>query len=219
MVSREEGAKSRGALYRYRHSTLPSSTPPHSRDHHSLLPIGSWRALAVIRNAYSPIADICTTNHGLRASRARRSTFTQAQDHQLCRDRRRYAIRVSFAPEKEKEEVHQDHRSRRSDRRFTQASAPEEGGQAPPKKEGKRASDAPAEEKRRKTYRSEAPQSYLTVKDRTMTQRLTVLSRERCGTDTVPEEKVLIAGSTGNVYTQRIKLVLSCNCLYARFRN
>ncbi|KAH3916997.1 hypothetical protein HBH56_050480 [Parastagonospora nodorum] len=90
---------------------------------------------------------------------------------------------------------------------------------SPKKKEGKRASDAPAEEKRRKTYRSEAPQSYLTVKERAMTQRLTVLSRERCGTDNVPEEKVLMAGSTGNVYTQRIKLVPSCDCPHARFGN
>lgn len=90
---------------------------------------------------------------------------------------------------------------------------------ASPKKKGKHASDAPAEEKRRKTYRSEAPQSYLTVKDRAMTQRLTVLSRERCGTDKVPEEKILMAGSTGNVYTQRIKLVPSCDCPHARFEN
>jgi hypothetical protein len=90
---------------------------------------------------------------------------------------------------------------------------------SPKKKEGKRAGDAPAEEKRRKTYRSEAPQSYLTVKERAMTQRLTVLSRERCGTDKVPEEKVLMAGSTGNVYTQRIKLVPSCDCPHARFGN
>jgi hypothetical protein len=84
-----------------------------------------------------------------------------------------------------------------------------------PKKKGKRASDAPAEEKRLKRYRSAPPQSYLSIKERAMTQRLTVLSRERCGTDELPEEKVVMAGSTGNVYTQRIGLVPSCDCPHA----
>lgn len=83
------------------------------------------------------------------------------------------------------------------------------------RKKGKRASDALAEEKRLKRFRSVAPQSYLGVKERALTQRLTVLSRERCGTDEVPEEKVVMAGSTGNVYTQKIKLVPSCNCPHA----
>jgi hypothetical protein len=86
---------------------------------------------------------------------------------------------------------------------------------ASPKKKCKRVSDAPAEEKRLKRFRPTAPQSYLGVKERALTQRLTVLSRERCGSDHVPEEKVVMAGSTGNVYTQRIKLVPSCDCPHA----
>ncbi|OAK95955.1 hypothetical protein IQ06DRAFT_297459 [Phaeosphaeriaceae sp. SRC1lsM3a] len=88
-----------------------------------------------------------------------------------------------------------------------------------PKKKGKRASDAPTEEKRLKRYRPSAPQSYLGVKQRALTQRLTVLSRERCGTDDVPEETVVMAGSTGNVYTQRVKLVPSCDCPHANKGN
>ncbi|KAF1921721.1 hypothetical protein BDU57DRAFT_510668 [Ampelomyces quisqualis] len=84
-----------------------------------------------------------------------------------------------------------------------------------PKQKGKRSGDGPAEEKRLKRYRPVAPQSYLEIKARAMTQRLTVLSRERCGSDEVPEEKVIMAGSTGNVYTQRIKLRPSCNCPHA----
>ncbi|KAL5120483.1 hypothetical protein ACEQ8H_001501 [Pleosporales sp. CAS-2024a] len=84
-----------------------------------------------------------------------------------------------------------------------------------PKKKGKQAKDAPTEEKRLKRFRPAAPQSYLRIKERAMTQRLTVLSRARCGTDEVAEEKVVMAGSTGNVYTQRIKLVPSCDCPHA----
>lgn len=84
-----------------------------------------------------------------------------------------------------------------------------------PKKTGKRGKDAPVEEKRLRRYRTSPPRSYIVVKDRAMTQRLTVLSRERCGTDEVPEEKVLMAGSTGNVYTQQIGLVPSCDCPHA----
>jgi hypothetical protein len=86
---------------------------------------------------------------------------------------------------------------------------------ASPKKKGKCANDAPAEEKRLKRYRPFAPQSYLAIKERALTQRLTVLSRERCGSDDIPEETVRLAGSTGNVYKQRIKLVPSCDCPHA----
>jgi hypothetical protein len=77
------------------------------------------------------------------------------------------------------------------------------------KKKSKRGNDAPTEEKRLRRYRAVPPHSYTSIKERAMTQRLTVLSRERCGTDEVPEEKVVMAGSTGNVYTQQIGLVPS----------
>jgi len=86
---------------------------------------------------------------------------------------------------------------------------------ASPKKKGKPSGDAPAEEKRLRRYRAAVPQSYLEIKARAMTQRLTVLSRERCGSDEAPEEKVVMAGSTGNVYTQQIKLEPSCDCPHA----
>lgn len=84
-----------------------------------------------------------------------------------------------------------------------------------PKKKGKRASDGPTDEKRLRRHRATPPQSYLAVKERAMTQRLTVISRERCGSDELPEEKVVMAGSTGNVYTQTIGLVPSCDCPHA----
>ncbi|KAI2485624.1 RING finger domain containing protein [Pyrenophora tritici-repentis] len=90
---------------------------------------------------------------------------------------------------------------------------------APPKKRGKRDTDAPVEEKRTRVFRKRATESYLAVRERAFTQRLTVLSRERCGSDTVPEEKVIIAGSTGNVYTVSIGLVPSCDCPHARKGN
>jgi hypothetical protein len=83
------------------------------------------------------------------------------------------------------------------------------------KKNGKRGSKAPAEEKRAKRHRASPPQSYLSIKERAMTQRLTVLSRQRSGADELPEESVVMAGSTGNVYTQRIGLVPSCDCPHA----
>lgn len=90
---------------------------------------------------------------------------------------------------------------------------------APPPKKSKCDPDVPVQEKRARIFRKRAPQSYLDVRERAFTQRLTVLSRERCGTDDVPEEKVLIAGSTGNVYTVSIGLEPSCDCPHARKGN
>jgi hypothetical protein len=84
-----------------------------------------------------------------------------------------------------------------------------------PKKKSKLGSDASTEEKRLRRYRAAPPQSYVSIKERAMTQRLTVLSRERCGTDELPEEKVVMAGSTGNVYTQNIGLLPKCDCPHA----
>lgn len=87
------------------------------------------------------------------------------------------------------------------------------------KKQGKGDSDAPSEEKRLRRHRARAPGSYLEVKNRALTQRLTVLSRERCGTDEFPREQVVIAGSTGNVYTVRVGLIPSCDCPHAQKGN
>lgn len=91
------------------------------------------------------------------------------------------------------------------------ASSPEKS----PKKRGKRNGDAPATEKRLRQFRAKAPQTYLVVKERALTQRLTVLSRERCGTDEIPQEKVRVAGSTGNVYTIQIGIIPRCDCPHA----
>lgn len=74
-------------------------------------------------------------------------------------------------------------------------------------------------ETRLRRYRSSAPQSYLQIKDRALTQRLTVMGRERYGSDDIPEEKVSIAGSTGNLYTVIIGLVPECDCPHAKKGN
>ncbi|KAF2127195.1 hypothetical protein P153DRAFT_368521 [Dothidotthia symphoricarpi CBS 119687] len=87
------------------------------------------------------------------------------------------------------------------------------------KKKAKYDKIVPTEEKRQRRFRTRPPQSYLDVKERALTQRLTVLSRERCGTDNVPEEKAVIAGSTGKVYTVHIGLTPRCDCPYANKGN
>ncbi|KAF2789989.1 hypothetical protein K505DRAFT_377835 [Melanomma pulvis-pyrius CBS 109.77] len=89
-------------------------------------------------------------------------------------------------------------------------------------KREKKATDDDAkidEERRLRRFRKHAPQSYLEVKGRALTQRLTILDRERCGTDSVPEETIMMAGSTGNVYTQHIGRVPSCDCMHAKKGN
>ncbi|KAF2742431.1 hypothetical protein M011DRAFT_481722 [Sporormia fimetaria CBS 119925] len=75
------------------------------------------------------------------------------------------------------------------------------------------------EEKRLRRFRKAPPGSYLEIKERALTQRLTIQDRERCGTDQLPEEKVLIAGSTGNLYTVQVKQVPSCDCPHAKKGN
>ncbi|KAH6639707.1 hypothetical protein C7974DRAFT_137247 [Boeremia exigua] len=100
----------------------------------------------------------------------------------------------------------------------TDANPAEDTSQEPSKEKAKCGSDAPPE-KRLRRYRARAPGSYLEVKNRALTQRLTVLSRERCGTAELPGEKVVIAGSTGNVYTVNVGLTPSCDCPHARKGN
>ena len=119
--------------------------------------------------------------------------------------------------------AHLDHQSpvKRTKKATT---APEVGliEDAPKKtrrKKTKGGSDAPSEEKRLRRHRARAPGSYLEIKNRALTQRLTVLSRERCGTDEVPEERVVTAGSTGNVYTVHVGLIPSCDCPHAKKGN
>ncbi|KAF2002722.1 hypothetical protein P154DRAFT_544375 [Amniculicola lignicola CBS 123094] len=87
------------------------------------------------------------------------------------------------------------------------------------KKGGDETCDAVMKEKRPRRFRAYAPQSYLEIKERALSQRLTVMGRERCGTTEVPEEKVLVAGSTGNLYTVHIGKVPDCDCPYAKKGN
>lgn len=75
------------------------------------------------------------------------------------------------------------------------------------------------EEVRLRRHRHQAPQSYNTIKQRALTQRLTVMGRERCGSEHTPEEKVSIAGTTGNLYTVHVKLEPSCDCPHANQGN
>ncbi|KAF9738637.1 hypothetical protein PMIN06_001950 [Paraphaeosphaeria minitans] len=88
----------------------------------------------------------------------------------------------------------------------------------PPKKEAK-GDKGKYEEKRLRQFRSRPPRSYLVIKERALGQRLTVISRERVGTDDEPKEKITMAGSTGNVYTQHIGNVPSCDCPHAKKGN
>ncbi|KAF2649794.1 hypothetical protein K491DRAFT_566855, partial [Lophiostoma macrostomum CBS 122681] len=93
---------------------------------------------------------------------------------------------------------------------------------SPPKKSPKKRSagnKGKDEEKRMRRFRAAAPQSYLEIKARALSQRLTVISRERVGTDETLEERVTVAGSTGNVYTLHIGHVPSCDCPHAKKGN
>ncbi|KAG6024537.1 hypothetical protein E4U40_003208 [Claviceps sp. LM458 group G5] len=74
---------------------------------------------------------------------------------------------------------------------------------------------SPPEEKRRRRFRSRAPQAFYPVYERALSQRFYVLTRTRCDTDDCPGEVFEIAGSTGNVYTVKIDLMPSCSCPHA----
>ncbi|KAL9102586.1 MAG: hypothetical protein Q9163_002266 [Psora crenata] len=56
-------------------------------------------------------------------------------------------------------------------------------------------------EKRLKRFRNHAPGSYLEKLHRATTQRMFVIDRSRSGTDDCLEEAIVIAGTTGNIYT------------------
>ncbi|KAG5936603.1 hypothetical protein E4U59_004906 [Claviceps monticola] len=74
---------------------------------------------------------------------------------------------------------------------------------------------SPPEEKRRRRYRSHAPQAFHPVYARALSQRFYVLTRTRCDTDDCPGELFELAGSTGNVYTVKIDRMPSCSCPHA----
>ncbi|KLU90484.1 Znf1 [Magnaporthiopsis poae ATCC 64411] len=67
--------------------------------------------------------------------------------------------------------------------------------------------------------RHRAPQSFYPIYERATSQRFFVLSRTRCGTDDCPEEKVELAGSTGNIYNIHIARWPKCDCPHYRNGN
>ena len=76
-------------------------------------------------------------------------------------------------------------------------------------------------EKRLRHHRTHPPHSFKAVYDRAMTQRMYVVSRKRYDNqdgplaDAGPVEEVELAGTTGNIYTIKIKKVPECNCPHA----
>ncbi|KAL8383508.1 hypothetical protein RB595_010625 [Gaeumannomyces hyphopodioides] len=71
------------------------------------------------------------------------------------------------------------------------------------------------DEKRLRRFRDKAPQSFYPIYERATSQRFFVLDRARCGTDDCPEEKLELAGSTGNVYNIHIARRPECDCPHA----
>lgn len=68
------------------------------------------------------------------------------------------------------------------------------------------------EEKRLKTFRSKAPQSFLQKLARAQTQRMIVIGRTRHGQGEELHEDIDIVGTTGNIYTVTIGRLPSCTC-------
>lgn len=76
------------------------------------------------------------------------------------------------------------------------------------------------EEKRLKRWRKKAPQAWLDVRDRALTQRMFVLDRTRVESNSEHLIEIIsLAGTTGNVYTITVDKVPSCDCPHARKGN
>lgn len=85
-----------------------------------------------------------------------------------------------------------------------------------PKKPQTKAKPAKDEERRLKKHRAKAPQAYLQVRERALTQRMFALSRQRdTSNPDHPTETISLAGTTGNVYTIVIDKLPSCDCPHA----
>lgn len=125
---------------------------------------------------------------------------------------------------------------------------PEQPGPSTPKRKYGQSKNSPKstkstksqEERRLRVFRKHPPQTFLVKLERARTQRLAkktpflfcyeailttdigrmfVVDRTRTGTDEVPEERVDIAGTTGNIYTITIGKEPSCTCPDARKGN
>ncbi|KAG6093066.1 hypothetical protein E4U30_004694 [Claviceps sp. LM220 group G6] len=121
-------------------------------------------------------------------------------------------------PKRSPSTVHTTPQSLYHNNKYTPAPMQDYNASSPSKR--KRARDdilnaSPPEEKRRRRYRSRAPQSFHPVYARALSQRFYVLTRMRCDTDDCPGEVFEIAGSTGNVYTVKIDRMPSCSCPHA----
>jgi hypothetical protein len=93
---------------------------------------------------------------------------------------------------------------------------PDEEGDDSPKKKAKKDDG----EKRLRRWRKHAPSAYREVRERALTQRMFVLDRQRDASDPeAPSETILLAGTTGNIYTITIDKVPSCDCPHARKGN
>ncbi|KAM0719604.1 hypothetical protein Q7P37_003734 [Cladosporium fusiforme] len=88
--------------------------------------------------------------------------------------------------------------------------------ETPNKKQAKKAEPG---EKRMRRFRPKAPQAYLTIRERALTQRLYVVDRQRCTDNESPSETVTLVGTTGNIYTVVVDLIPSCDCPYAQKGN
>ncbi|KAI9815053.1 MAG: hypothetical protein M1827_002896 [Pycnora praestabilis] len=88
-----------------------------------------------------------------------------------------------------------------------------EGSETPSKKRmSKLTKNAQGQEKRLKRERKHAPESYLEKLNRALTQRMFVIGRVSGGTPDVPEERIDLAGTTGNIYSINIGKVPNCTC-------
>lgn len=67
-------------------------------------------------------------------------------------------------------------------------------------------------EKRLKTFRAKAPQSFLQKLERAQTQRMVVIGRKRSGEGSELHEDIDVVGTTGNIYTVSIGRLPSCTC-------
>ncbi|KAJ9297936.1 hypothetical protein DTO271G3_4157 [Paecilomyces variotii] len=67
-------------------------------------------------------------------------------------------------------------------------------------------------ERRARRFRNHPPNSFIQKLMRATTQRMFVVGQTRTGTDTVPEGKFDMVGTTGNIYRVTIGKVPSCSC-------
>ncbi|KAL1999785.1 hypothetical protein VTN02DRAFT_3981 [Thermoascus thermophilus] len=74
-------------------------------------------------------------------------------------------------------------------------------------------------ERRARMFRKYPPRSYLEKLERATTQRMYVIGRTRGGSEEVPEERVDIVGTTGNIYHVFVGKEPACTCPDARKGN